>query len=278
MAKTLKNTLIIFWNTFKIGFKVSLFIFLCLSLFGFWLLSKIPSDKEIKGCIVTELYKVNLCPGSNAYVPLSKIASNMQRSVILTEDGSFWQHNGFDLQEMQNSLKKNLEKGKFARGGSTITQQLAKNMFLSKDKTLSRKMIEALITMRIEKTLTKREILERYLNVVQFGKDVFGIKQAAQFYFKKSPSELSVLESAFFAYLLPSPEVYSKSFYKKKLTPFAEKRLAEILDRLYKYNNISDEDYLTAKSQLAYFLTGEEPPLIDPTVDQIEEEAVDDFE
>lgn len=279
MAQKIKSSLIICWNTLKIGFKVTLFIFLCLTLVGFWLLSKIPSDKEIKGCLVTELYKVNLCPGSNTYVPLSKISTSMQRSVILTEDGSFWQHNGFDLQEMQNSLKKNLEAGRFARGGSTITQQLAKNMFLSKEKTLSRKLIEAIITVRIEKTLSKKEILERYLNVVQFGKDIFGIKQAAQFYFKKTPSELNVLESAFFAFLLPSPEVYSKSFYRKKLTPFAEKRLSEILDRMYKYNNISDEEYVHSRSQLAYFLTGEDPPAVDPTIDQVEEEqALDDFE
>lgn len=281
MAKKVKKTIYMFWNTFRLGLLVFLILLICFSTLSFWVWSKIPSDKELKGCLVTELYKVSLCPGSSNYVPLNKISSHLQKTVVLTEDSSFWQHNGFDLQEMQNSLKKNLETGKFARGGSTITQQLAKNLFLSKDKTISRKLIEALITVRIEKSLNKKEILERYLNVVQFGKDIFGIKQGAQFYFKKSPAELSVLESAFFAYLLPSPEVYSKSFYKKKLTPFAEKRLSEILDNLYKYHLIADEDYLTAKGQLTYFLSGQEPPVIDPAIDKIEEEdaeeALDDF-
>ncbi len=251
---------------------MAILIVLILGFAFLWGFSKIPSDKTIKGCLTTEMYKVNLCPGSKTYTKLSGISPHLPKAVVLTEDGTFWNHHGFDLQEMQNSLKSNLEKGKFARGGSTITQQLAKNMFLSKDKTLVRKFIEAIITVRIEKVLTKKEIMERYLNVVQLGKDIYGVKQASQFYFKKDPSQLSLLESAFFAFLLPSPEVYSKSFYKKKLTPFAKKRLNEIVDRLYQYNYINDDSYLTAKAELEYFLTGQEPPVIDPDLDQMSEE------
>lgn len=269
----------IFMNTLKLFIKISAFFILLFTIGGLWLLSKIPSDKAIKGCMVTEMYKVNLCPGSNSYVPLGRVSPYLQRAIVLTEDGSFWQHNGFDLQEMQNSLKKNLETGKYVRGGSTITQQLAKNMFLSKEKTLLRKIVEALITLRLEKVLTKKEILERYVNVVQFGKEIYGIKQASQFYFKKDPRDLNIAESAFFAFLLPSPEIYSKSFYKKKLTPFASSRLHEILDRLYMYKSINEEEYISGKSQLEYFLTGQEPPAIDPALENASEEEVkDDFE
>jgi monofunctional biosynthetic peptidoglycan transglycosylase len=266
-------------KTLKLSIKIIVFFVLVFSVAGLWLFSKIPSDKTIRGCLTTEMYKVDLCPGSAKYISLRNVSPYLQRAIVLTEDGSFWQHNGFDLQELQISLKTNLEKGRFARGGSTITQQLSKNMFLTKEKTIFRKIVEAIITVRIEKVLSKKEILERYLNVVQFGKNVFGIKQASQYYFKKEPRELSLTESAFLAFLLPGPEVYSKSFYKKKLTPFAENRLNQILDRLYQYNSVDESEYVTAKAELAYFLTGEEPPSIDPALDLLSEEEVkDDFE
>jgi monofunctional biosynthetic peptidoglycan transglycosylase len=249
----------------------------------YWGYSQIPTDKEIRGCMTTKMYKVHLCPGSNTYVPLSQTSSYLQKSVVLTEDSSFWDHQGFDLQEMQNSLKANLAKGKYARGGSTISQQLAKNLFLSKDKTLIRKFLEAIITVRIEKTLSKKQILERYLNVVQFGKDIYGVKAASEFYFHKSPNDLDLVESTFLTFLLPSPEVYSKSFYKKKLTPFAEKRLHTIMDRLYQYNRITESEYLTGKAELETFLGGSDLRVIDPTLDQITEddpeveEQLDDY-
>jgi monofunctional biosynthetic peptidoglycan transglycosylase len=263
-------------STFSLGLRVAVFITVVMGLIFLWGFSQIPSDKKIKGCLTTEMYKVNLCPDSGSYAKLSNISPYVAKAVVLTEDGSFWTHHGFDLQEMQNSLKSNLEKGRFARGGSTISQQLAKNLFLNKDKTLLRKFIEAIITVRLEKVLTKKEIMEKYLNVVQLGKDIYGVKQASQFYFKKEPSELSLVESAFFAFLLPSPEVYSKSFYKKKLTPFAQKRLSEIIDRLYQYHMVTDNEYLTARADLEYFLTGQTPPTMDPNLEQINEESVED--
>ncbi len=252
----------------------SLFVIVFMWLF-FYAYGKIPSEKEMRGCRTTTMFKVHLCPGSETYTRLNNISNYLQKSVVLTEDSRFWNHQGFDLEEMQKSFKANVELGKFARGGSTITQQLAKNLFLSKDKTLTRKVLEAVITMRLEKTLSKKEILERYLNVVQFGKDVFGIKQAARFYFKKAPEDLDVLESAFLTFLLPSPEVYSKSFYKRSLTAFAEKRLNQIIDHLYQYERITEPEYLSAKSEMEYFLTGKDAPVIDPDLDKLEEEDID---
>jgi len=250
------------FNSLSLLLKVILAGLFLIIFIGGWAYSKFPSDKELKGCIVTQMYKVKLCPTSGNYVKLSQVSSYMQKSVVLTEDSRFWEHNGFDFEELENSFKKNIEVGKFARGGSTITQQLAKNMFLSKDKTLTRKAIEALITVRMEKVLTKKEILEKYFNVVQFGKNIFGVKNAAQFYFKKHPSQLSIVESAFLTLLLPSPEIYAKSFHTKNLTPFAHKRLNTIIDRLYQYHRIDENEFISAKSELEYFLSQKPPEVL----------------
>lgn len=216
---------------------------------------EIPNAKEIRGCIVTKMYKVNLCPGSNQYVPLARISKNLQKIVILTEDSTFYSHNGFNWEEIEKSAKQNLKKNKLARGGSTITQQLAKNMFLTKEKSFVRKFIEALITIKIEKTLKKSEILERYLNVVEFGKNIYGVKAASEFYFKKPASDLDIVESAFLAMILPSPIKYSMSYYKKELTPFAKSRISRIINDLHQYNRIDDAEYSVALEQLNSFLS-----------------------
>ncbi|MFN7455012.1 MAG: monofunctional biosynthetic peptidoglycan transglycosylase [Pseudobdellovibrionaceae bacterium] len=262
------------FTTFSLFAKLLLFLALFMSAVVIWALSQFPTSKEIRGCLTTKMFNVDLCPGGPGYVKLSQISDNLEKAVLISEDSAFYQHNGFDLQELENSIKKNLAEKRFARGGSTISQQLAKNMFLNREKTLTRKVKEAIITLQLERELSKKEILERYLNVVQLGKDIFGVKKAASFYFKKHPSELTVLESAFLAFLLPSPEVYSKSFYKKSLTPFARKRLAQIIDRLYSYNRISDEQYLSAKVELEYFLTGTQPPPLEAQeIESLDEEA-----
>jgi monofunctional biosynthetic peptidoglycan transglycosylase len=260
--------------------KLVLLVAGCISLLFLFVASvfigQIPSDKEIRSCLTTKLYKVQLCPGSASYVKYNQISPYLVKAAVLTEDSSFWQHNGFDFGELQKSLETNLKKGRYARGGSTITQQLAKNLFLSKEKTLTRKGLEAVITLRLEKVLTKKEILERYFNVVQFGKDLYGVKQAAQFYFKKSPSQLDVVESAFLAFLLPSPENYSKSFFKKQLTPFARTRLNQIIDRMYEYERINSDEYEQARTRLAG-LWGPPPETIEenPEVEAIDEEKVE---
>lgn len=213
-----------------------------------------PSEKQIRGCMKTKMYGIELCPGSKNYVKLSNISKNLQNAILLTEDSAFYQHNGFDQEGIERCFAKLREKGKVVCGGSTITQQLAKNMFLSKEKSFTRKGLEALITIKLEKTLSKKEILERYLNVVQFGKNIFGVQQASQFYFKKSPSQLSLPESAFLAMVLPNPEKYSHSYYKKELTNFAKKRLNQIVNDLHQYKRISDEEYITASDQIDFFL------------------------
>ncbi len=199
------------------------------------------------------MFSVDLCPVSKQYVPLSQISKYIQNAILLTEDAGFYQHNGFDQEGIEHCFEKMKEKRKIVCGGSTITQQLAKNIFLTKEKNFLRKGLEALITIKIEKYLTKKEIFERYLNVVQFGKNIFGVKQAAQFYFKKSPSQLDVIESAFLAMILPNPEKYSQSYFRKDLTKFARKRLTKIISDMYKYKKIDDSEYLAAGDSLDFF-------------------------
>jgi len=235
--------------------------------FAGYVYSKIPSEQEIKGCITTTMYQVHLCPGSKDYVPLKSISSVMQKTVILTEDSAFYEHDGFDWKSIEENARKNYEKGKYAKGGSTISQQLAKNMFLYKDKTLLRKGLELLITMKIEKTLNKKEILERYLNVVEFGKDIYGIKNAAQFYFKKTPAQLDVVESAFLAMILPNPVKYSQSYFRKELTPFAHKRIKQIVQDMYQYSRINEDEYNMAIYKVDAFFS---PSATDAYLQEIE--------
>jgi len=224
------------------------------------LASWLPTDAQIKGCMTTRMYNVELCPNSKNYVPLRQISPYLQKTIILTEDSNFWNHKGFDWDAIEKNARAGWETGVFKRGGSTITQQLAKNMFLNKDRTFIRKGLEAVITDRIEKNLSKKEILERYLNIVEFGKDIYGVKAASQYYFKKKPADLNVVESAFLAMVLPNPVKYSKSYYRKELTPFARNRLSRIIEDLYRYNRISQEEYESAISQVAYFFQPEPPP------------------
>jgi monofunctional biosynthetic peptidoglycan transglycosylase len=240
-----------------------LILFLGIGAFAGYIFYKIPSESEIKGCITTTMYQVHLCPGSNDYVPLKSISPYLQKTVVLTVDSSFWEHDGFDWKSIEENAKKNMEKGQYAKGGSTISQQLAKNMFLYKDKTLLRKGLEALITQKIEKTLTKKEILERYLNVVEFGKNIYGVKQAATFYFKKNPAQLDVVESAFLAMVLPNPQKYSQSYFKKNLTPFAHKRLKRIVTDMYQYSRISESEYNVAINEVENFFSPSVPAWLD---------------
>ncbi len=235
----------------KIVFKIWISLVL-LFIIGF--LIWFPTESQIKGCMTTSMFDVELCPKSKDYVPLSQISKNIQNAVILTEDSTFYQHNGFDEDGIQHCFEKLKEKMRIVCGGSTITQQLAKNMFLSKSKNFFRKGVEALITFKIENSLTKHEILEKYLNIVQFGKNIYGIKKASQFYFKKLPSQITPTEAAFLAMVLPSPEKYSQSFFRQDLTKFAKGRINRIVNTMYKFGRIEPVAYQEAVGNIDHFL------------------------
>jgi monofunctional biosynthetic peptidoglycan transglycosylase len=145
------------------------------------------------------------------WVPLSSVSPYLVKAVLIAEDDKFWIHEGFDYEAIERAAKKDLKTGKFRSGGSTLSQQLARNLYLSPSKNLSRKAREAIITWRMERTLSKRRILELYLNVVEWGEGIFGAEAASRYYYGKSASELTAQESARLASTLPNPRKYNPS-------------------------------------------------------------------
>jgi monofunctional biosynthetic peptidoglycan transglycosylase len=143
------------------------------------------------------------------WVPLNRVSPYVAKAIIIAEDDKFWSHEGFDFEAMQKAIEKDLKKKKFKAGGSTISQQLAKNLYLSPSKNPIRKIKEAILTWRIENNLSKRRIIELYVNVVEWGEGIFGIEAAAQRYFGKSAAALSAYEAARLAAVLPNPRRYN---------------------------------------------------------------------
>ncbi len=162
------------------------------------------------------------------WVPLSRISKHLINAVIVSEDGMFYEHEGVDWYELEESIKKNLEKGKVARGGSTISQQLTKNLYLSTSKDPIRKLKELIITLRMERTLSKRRILEIYLNVIEWGNGVFGAEAAAKKYFGKSASLLTREEAAQMAAVIPSPRKHQPNV----MSLYVARRSSIILSRM----------------------------------------------
>ncbi|HXE95707.1 MAG TPA: biosynthetic peptidoglycan transglycosylase [Dongiaceae bacterium] len=146
-------------------------------------------------------------PKNRYWAPSSRIPAEMKWAVILAEDANFYKHEGFDVKAIKNAIKYDLEKKSLKRGASTITQQAAKNLFLSREKTITRKLKEIYLAYRMEQELTKGRIIELYLNVVELGPMVYGIGHGAQYYFGKPASALSPRECAFLAAMLPGPRV-----------------------------------------------------------------------
>jgi len=160
-----------------------------------------------------------------SWVPFSKISPYLVKAVLIAEDDKFWRHEGFDYEAIQKAIEKDLKARKFKAGGSTITQQLARNLYLSPEKSLVRKISEAVITWRMEKVLSKRRILELYLNVAEWGEGIFGVEAASRHYFGKPSFELAPEEAARLASVLPNPR---------------------------KYNPVGDQRYVINRSNLIY--------------------------
>jgi monofunctional biosynthetic peptidoglycan transglycosylase len=176
------------------------------------------------------------------WAPLKQISAYGKWAIIFSEDWSFYQHEGLDIEQMKVAVNEMLEEKRF-RGASTITQQMVKNVFLSQSRSIWRKVHEIVLAQKVEKVLTKQKILEVYLNVIEFGPNVYGIKNASYYYFRKHPSGLSPREAAFLAMLLPSPKKYSVSFRNRKLTRFAQKRVNAILRKLRMGRVIGHAEY-----------------------------------
>lgn len=162
------------------------------------------------------------------WVPYANLSVNLKRAVVAAEDDKFVNHEGFDWEGMQKAIEKNQKEGKVVAGGSTISQQLAKNLFLSASKTPWRKVQEAIITVWLELFWDKRRILEVYLNSVEWGEGIFGAEAAARHYFNVSASALGPEQAARLAVMLPAPRKYEKHPY----SPFMDARTQAILGRM----------------------------------------------
>lgn len=145
------------------------------------------------------------------WVPYEKISNHLKRAVIAAEDAKFVDHEGFDWEGIQKAIEKNQRKGRFVAGGSTISQQLAKNLFLSPRKSMLRKAEEAAITVMIEVVWSKRRILEVYLNMIEWGNGVFGAEAAARHYYGVSAERLGPVQAAKLAGMVPNPRLYDRN-------------------------------------------------------------------
>jgi monofunctional glycosyltransferase len=177
-----------------------------------------------------------------SWVSYNNISPNLRNAVLIAEDGAFFQHSGYDLDEIRESVKRNWREKRFVRGASTITQQLAKNLYLSTSRNPLRKVRELFIAQELERNLPKQRIFEIYLNVIEWGDGIYGIEPAARRYFGKSASELLPEEAAILAAMIPNPRRYTPSRNLKYL----EKRKSEILDRLARWKYLAPEEYQAA--------------------------------
>lgn len=210
-----------------------LFLLVQLWFFAWVLVWKVyePGPTQFMKIRLAELQKKN--PSAKlqqTWVSYGFISPNLKRALIAAEDSKFMQHNGFDLDGIQKAFEKNEKRGRIAAGGSTITQQLAKNLFLWPEKSFIRKGEEALITLMIESTWSKRRILEVYMNEIEWGTGIFGAEAASRHYFGISANELNEYQAAMLASMVPSPQYYDR----KGETEGLARQTEVILERMNK--------------------------------------------
>jgi len=201
-----------------------------------------PKGRKAAGSL-----EVRVGPGSPDWTGLEQVSGYLRDAVISAEDDGFYEHEGFDFEAMRHAAAENLKSGRVVRGGSTITQQLAKNLFLSPSRSYIRKLQEAAFAAFLERRYTKDELLERYINVVEWGPEVYGIKAAARYYFGAKPSALGLKQSVFLAVLLPSPKRYSV-WARKGPSEYAQRRMDVVLDLMRRHRVITPEEEQAARA------------------------------
>ena len=164
----------------------------------------------------------------HTWLPYGRISAELKRAIIIAEDAKFVEHDGFDWEGIQRALEKNQRRGKIVAGGSTITQQLAKNLFLSGERSLLRKGQEAILASMLEASMSKRRIFEIYLNVVEWGENVFGAEAAARHYFGVSATALDSLQAARLAAMLPRPRYYDRNRDSVYLNSYSDSILVQM--------------------------------------------------
>ncbi len=180
------------------------------------------------------------------WIKLDKINRELIYAIVMSEDGDFFSHQGIDYDALINALGENIKRREWSFGASTISQQTIKNIYFTESKTLYRKLKELIATRRIEQTLSKNEILELYLNLVEFGPEIYGIDAAAHYYFKQSPQTLNAAQGAFLAILMPSPRKYHFTVYQNKhLAKRHKRKYKRILQDMHYKEYISPLQYKT---------------------------------
>ena len=189
---------------------------------------------------------IEIGPKDPNWVGFYDLPRHTAYAFVASEDGKFFSHNGFDIRAIRAGLIANIKAKKFVRGGSTISQQVVKNVFLNHDKTASRKFQEAFLTWQMEQNLTKLMIFELYLNLAHFARDTYGIRAAAQYYFKKNVANLTLRESLFLASILPNPIIFGGQFLEGKLSSSRLNKMINVGNALRQTNRISADEWNAA--------------------------------
>ncbi|MHB8418006.1 MAG: transglycosylase domain-containing protein [Myxococcales bacterium] len=196
-------------------------------------------------------------PSNPRYVAYASLPGYVPKAIVASEDAGFFGHHGFDFDEIKDSIARDLETGEAVRGGSTLTQQLVKNLFLTRSKTLSRKIREALITLQVEATLPKWRILEIYLNTIEWGPDVYGIGEASWRWFGVPAARLSPKEAAFLATVIPNPKRFWRLYLASgAVTPRWEERVDRLIDRMHGFGYLDDATWQAALAEPIAFHHG----------------------
>ncbi len=182
---------------------------------------------------------VSVDPAVPGFTPYRRISPYLRRAVVSSEDAGFYRHQGLDFGQIEASLERNLKEGRFARGGSTLTQQVVKNLLLSREKTLSRKLQEAYLAYKLEQHLSKNRILEIYLNIIEWGPGVYGARAAAGYYFGKHPGDLSLPEALFLAAIISSPVRFARQARDGQVPEATFARMQRILARMQAMDFVS---------------------------------------
>ena len=208
------------------------------------------------------VFEMRTGPGTPNWVAFSDISPFMPAAAISHEDGAFYEHGGFAPWAIRDALVRNLQEGRYVVGASTISMQLAKNLYLQRERTIARKVQEVILTWWLENALNKDEILELYLNVIEYGPAVYGLRNAAAYYFGRNPIDLSPAEAAFLACMLPSPKRYHVSYQRGALSRSMKSKMRRLLEHMAKRERIGPEalEYGLAELEDFRFRRKGDPP------------------
>lgn len=195
-------------------------------------------------------------PSNPDFVPIADLPVHVVRAITTSEDGGFFGHEGFDFDELRNAVAEGAEAGRVVRGGSTITQQLAKNLYLTRERTLTRKVREAIVAVALEATVPKQRLLEIYLNVIDWGPGVRGLGPAARHWFGKDARELTPAEAAFLASIIPNPNRYHFMYDRGAVTEAWKRRVDDVLLKMTRQGVLGDDDLVRALAEPVVFGPG----------------------